>query len=187
MGVGVDAVGGGDVLESVGLELVGFAAEFLEEGIGEELPAAVGESSDAAYGCAVAEEYELLGMGDGQGAEEDGVEQGEDGGVGSDAEGEREQGDGGEAGALEQAADAEANVLKEVVEGGFPAGGPDLVLDGGAAAGFFGGFAPGGFGGEAGALLGGGGGLEVGVELFVEFVVEAGLVEERFEAGDESG
>jgi hypothetical protein len=85
---------------------------------------------------AVAEEDEMLGILDGQRAKQDGVEQGEDGGVGADAEGEGEQGDEGEAGALEEAAEAETDVLEGIVEGGFPAGGPDLVLDGAAAADF---------------------------------------------------
>jgi hypothetical protein len=54
-------------------------------------------------------------------AKQDGVEQGEDGGVGADAEGEREQGYEGEARALGQGAGAEAQVGEEVVEGRFPA------------------------------------------------------------------
>jgi hypothetical protein len=101
----------------------------------------------------LAEGDELLGMLDGKIAEQDLVDEGEDGGVGADAEGEREQGDQGEAGALGERAEAEAGVLEEAVEGGFPAGGPDLMLDGVAAAYFGAGGAAGGFRIHAGALL----------------------------------
>jgi hypothetical protein len=70
--------------------------------------------------------------------------------------------------------------LQEVVEGGFPAGSPDLVLYGAAAANLGAGGAAGRFGAHAGELLVGGGGLLVGFQLFFEFAVYARLLKEGF-------
>ncbi len=53
---------------------------------------------------------------DGQGAEHDGVHQTEDGGVGSRAESERENGDGSEDGAAAHAAEPVTNILPEIKE-----------------------------------------------------------------------
>lgn len=55
---------------------------------------------------------EALGAGPGVGLEEDGVDDGEDGGVGADAQGQRGHGHGGEAGGLEERAEGEAEVRK---------------------------------------------------------------------------
>src|SRR5258707_11499988 len=57
--------------------------------------------------------YELLGVGDGEGAEHDGIEEGVDGGVGSDAEGEGENGDGSEGRAAPHEAEGVADVGHE--------------------------------------------------------------------------
>src|SRR5260370_31597370 len=66
------------------------------------------------FGGEVLEElYELLGVGDGEGAEHDGIEEGVDGGVGSDAEGEGENGDGGEGGAAAHESEGVADVGHE--------------------------------------------------------------------------
>src|SRR5271170_6263710 len=46
--------------------------------------------------------YELAGIGEGQSLQQDGVDDAEDGGVGADAEGEREDSDDGEAGRFAQ-------------------------------------------------------------------------------------
>ena len=70
------------------------------------------------------------------------IDQGVDGGGGADAEGQREQRGGGEAGAAEKRAGGEAEIVEEIAE---PAGEPDVAdflahlgeaeFDGGAAAG----------------------------------------------------
>jgi len=151
VGAELDAAHGGDAGKGLGP-----AFEFAIEGVGEERPALVGQSVGAAHRSAVAEEDKLLRILDGQRAEHDGVEQGEDGGVGADAEGERKQGHEGEAGALGEGAAAEAQVGEEVVEARLPARGPDLVFYGVAAADFDPGEATGGFGVEAGLLFVGG-------------------------------
>src|SRR5580704_3473086 len=71
-----------------------------------------------------AEDEEMLRIGDGDGAEHDAVDDGEDGGVGADAEGEGEYDDGGEERGFADAAEGEAEILDEVVE---PGDGPDLA------------------------------------------------------------
>ncbi len=59
------------------------------------------------------EEAELVGLRHGEAIEEDAFGEGEDDGVGSDAEGERGDGDGGEAGAAAEHADGVAEVWPE--------------------------------------------------------------------------
>ena len=76
------------------------------------------------------EEHELAGVCNGKRSQHDHVEQAEDRGVGADAEGKGEDGDEGEARAGGEHAQAVAQVLREVLEGGLPAGGTDAVLDG---------------------------------------------------------
>ena len=61
----------------------------------------------------VAEQDELLRLLDGKIAEQDCVEKAEDGGVGADAEGEREQGDGGERRTAKQRAQAVGDILQK--------------------------------------------------------------------------
>jgi hypothetical protein len=56
----------------------------------------------------------------GEGTHEDGVDHAEDGGVGANAESEREDGNEGEAAATEKHTQAEANILKDVEHGGPP-------------------------------------------------------------------
>jgi len=51
--------------------------------------------------------HQLAGLGIGQRPEQDGIDHAEDGGVCPDAEREREHGDGGEAGILQQLAEGE--------------------------------------------------------------------------------
>src|SRR5580658_1743097 len=78
------------------------------EGVGKELPALVGQSTHAADPFSLPEEQEPLRLGDGEGAKQNGVEQGEDGGVGADAEGEREQGNQCETWSLDELSEGEA-------------------------------------------------------------------------------
>jgi hypothetical protein len=56
------------------------------------------------------------------------MDEGEDGGVGSDAEGEREDGDDGEAGASQELARAVADVVGDAFGGGLPSGGTDFLF-----------------------------------------------------------
>ena len=60
---------------------------------------------------------QTIGIVDGEGAEANGVDQSEDGSVGADAQGEGENGDHGEAGRLDQNAQAVPNVLNQVSHG----------------------------------------------------------------------
>src|SRR5258708_12148380 len=99
------------------------------------------------------EEAELVGLRHGEAIEEDAFGEGEDDGVGSDAEGERGHGDCGEAGAAAKHANGVAEVLPEVFGSGLPCGGTDFFfygfdaahLDAGAALGFVGAEAPAAF------------------------------------------
>jgi hypothetical protein len=61
------------------------------------------------------EETELVGLGHGEAVEEDTFGEGEDDGVGPDAQGERGDGDGGEAGAATEHANGVAEVGAELV------------------------------------------------------------------------
>ena len=78
-----------------GGELGGVLLHALIEGIGEEAPVVLGAAFDAAV-VAYADAVEASGVGDGQGLEHDGVDEGEDGGGGADAEGQGEHGGEGE-------------------------------------------------------------------------------------------
>ena len=60
---------------------------------------------------------ELFGIADGKVTEEEGVDEGEDSSVGADAEGERENGDGGEGGRFGQGAESVAEGLKKIGDG----------------------------------------------------------------------
>jgi hypothetical protein len=120
---------------------------------------------------------ELLGLGDGEGAEEDGVDEAEGGGAGADGEGEGEDGGGGGDFAFEEDAEAEGGVGAEGVEPGEEAdvAGGFAEEEGGAegAAGFVG----------VAALVDGF--VEVGLEFVVDVAVEALGVEGVAEAGEE--
>jgi len=63
------------------------------------------------------ENYEVLRIAHGQRAQHDGVDQAEDCGIGSDAEGERNDCEGGKAGTLAQHAQAVADILKQTLHG----------------------------------------------------------------------
>jgi hypothetical protein len=83
--------------------------EFAEHGIGERnfgVRASGGELD------------ELFGVLDGEVAEEEGVDEGEDGGVGADAESEREDGDGSEGGGFGEGAEGVAEGWEKGGDGG---------------------------------------------------------------------
>ena len=130
-GVGADADHGGkageggDSLEE-GLLLL----ELLVEVVGEEVHGAAGDTGDAAAAELLAEGDEVLRVGDGKRLQHEVVDEGEDGGVGADAEGQREDGDGGEAGTFGHHAETVADVVPDAFGGGLPGGGADFVLDG---------------------------------------------------------
>ena len=109
----------------------------------------------------------------------------EDDGVGSDAEGERADGYGGEAGAAAEHADGVAEVVAELVEEAQAEGGADVFamlvdgaeLDAGAAQGLG--------RSEAGALEVGGAAFDVELELVGDLGLALRAVEKR--GGDRSG
>jgi hypothetical protein len=84
------------------------ASEFAKHGIRER---------NFGVGASGSELDELLGMLDGKIAEEESIDQGEDGGVGTDAESERKNGDGGEPGVLGQDAEGVAQRLQQSCDG----------------------------------------------------------------------
>ena len=59
------------------------------------------------------DDHELLGVGIRERPKQDGVDDREDGGVGADAEGERYDGDGSEAGVFEEHAGAVTEVMQQ--------------------------------------------------------------------------
>ena len=67
-------------------------------------------------------DHQLILLGEGQRPKEHAVNDAEDGGVGADAESESEDGDDGEAGAFDEEAEGEADVLEQS-EHGFSRGG----------------------------------------------------------------
>ncbi len=82
-------------------------------------PVEHGREADVArepLGVAIADGHEPLGIRIRQRAQEDGVDHGEDGGVGADAERQRDQRRGGEAGRAPQHAEAVAQVLPQHLE-----------------------------------------------------------------------
>ena len=78
-------------------ELGCLGLEAQEEGVGEHAPGVLGTAFDAAI-VAFADAVEAGGVGNREGAEHYGVDEGEDGGGAADAEGEGENGGGGEDG-----------------------------------------------------------------------------------------
>jgi hypothetical protein len=138
------------------------------------------------------EEAELVGLGDGEAIEENTLGEGEDDGVGSDAESERGDGNGGEAGAAAQhargiaevgaklvyetkAKETEAERAADVLFVGFDG----TELDVGAAEGFG--------GGETGALKVIGAQLDVGAEFGFDAGLDRVATEKRVEIGAKLG
>jgi hypothetical protein len=112
---------------------------------------------------------------------------GKDGGVGADAEGESQDGDGSEGGGFLEKAEGEAGVLKkgfEEREGLFVAHGFLGLFE---AAEFEEGVAAGGFGGHTSGEVVVNVELKVGGQLGVEFAVDLGFAEEILDASEEGG
>src|SRR6185437_1592597 len=61
------------------------------------------------------QQHELIGIRIGKGSQKHGIHDAENGGVGADAESEREHGDGGEAGGFAEHAQGVAEVLRQIV------------------------------------------------------------------------
>jgi hypothetical protein len=76
----------------------------------------------------VAEAIELLRITHGQLLQHHGVDEGEDGGVGADAEGEREDNDETEGGRFAKRAKGKADVASEVFDERFPSGGANFFF-----------------------------------------------------------
>ena len=90
-------------------------AEFQVLGVGEGVTAVAALRAEAA--AFQAELHEFARVFDGQHAQQDLVHQGEHGGVGADAEGQGEDGDGGEDRGFDQSADGETEFLHEHLYG----------------------------------------------------------------------
>ena len=146
----------------------GLLLEFAADGVRHQV-----KGADAAGDEVVAvpiHENQALGLADGQRVKDHLVDQRVDGGGGADAEGEREQRGGGEAGAAEERSGGEAEIVEEIAE---PASEPDISdflahlgeaeLDGDAAAGL--------------GLRDAGGGevSDAAIEMILELAVEAAL------------
>jgi hypothetical protein len=133
------------------------------------------------------EEAELVGLGDGEAIEEDTFGEGEDDGVGSDAKGERGDGDGGEARAAAEHANGVAKVGAKLIEEAEAERAADVLfvgldgseLDAGAAGGFG--------GGEAGALEIFRAELDVGAEFGFDVGLDRVAAEEGVEIGAKLG
>jgi hypothetical protein len=133
------------------------------------------------------EEAKLVGLRHGEAVEQDTFGEGEDDGVGSDAEGERGYGDGGKAGAAAKHANGVAEVGAKLVEETEAERGADVLfvgldmaeLDAGAAEGF----------GkrEAGALEVFGAELDVGANFCVDVGLDGGAAEKGVEVGAKLG
>jgi hypothetical protein len=85
----------------------------VRKGSGRELEVGVGVVGQSVAGVHLGE---FRGFIDRERMEENGVDDGENGGVGADAEAEREDGDGGEAGAFEEVAESAANILTKILK-----------------------------------------------------------------------
>jgi len=131
------------------------------------------------------EEAKLVGLGHGQAIEEDTFGEGEDDGIGSDAEGKRGDGDGGEAGAAAEHANGVAEVGAKLVEETEAEGGADVLfvgldmaeLDAGTTERFG--------GSKAGALKVFGAELDVGAEFGFDVGLDGVAAEERVKVGAE--
>ncbi len=104
------------VEDSVGEDAAGFSA------VGADPRVAVHAVHDviglraAVLGAVPVQQGQRIGIGDRQGAQQDRIHEAVDGGVGADAEGEREDGEGGEGAVMEHGAEAVAQVLRELFE-----------------------------------------------------------------------
>src|ERR1035438_9476798 len=98
----------GDPLKRAGIRL-----QLTGEIPGKEAVGAKIDAAGNACSIVVSERYQLLRIANGKVAEHDLVDEREDRSVSADAEGEREECNGGEAGTLGQHAEADARVLKD--------------------------------------------------------------------------
>jgi hypothetical protein len=133
------------------------------------------------------EEAKLVGLRHGEAVEEDAFGEGEDDGVGSDAEGERGDSDGGEAGAATQHADCVAKVGAEFVEETEAEGGPDVHPVSFHVAKFDTGAAESLGGRETGTLQVFGAQLDVGAEFGVDIGLDRVAAEKGVEVGAKLG
>jgi hypothetical protein len=133
------------------------------------------------------EEAKLAGLRHSEAVEQDAFGEGEDDGVGSDAEGERGDSDGSEAGAAAEHANGVAEVGAKLVEETEAEGGADVLfvgldgaeLDAGAAEGFG--------GGETGALEVLGAQLDVGADFGFDVGLDGVATEQEVEIGAKLG
>ena len=122
---------------------------------------------------------------EGQRAQKDGVDEGEDGGVGSDAEGERENGGDGEAGGFAELPEAEADVAADLFEHWDTSLGAITFFDLGDTAEAAQGCGAGLSWGHAVPAIVCDGELDVCTEFFVEVGVETVATEERGDAAED--
>ena len=186
LGVAVDGdVGATDVFEGEDvLEDAIVFSELLVDGIserveadssaGQVIPVSPGGVDGDVVVTDEGEEAELLGMGDAEALVEHLVGDGEDGGVGSDGEGKRANGDGGETGALAEDSRGVAQVAPEVVCPAKAERGAHAVFVGGDGAEFEAGLTLCFFGGEAAADEVGGAGVDVELDFVVHVSLRGG-------------
>ncbi len=151
------------------------------------MPRAVDGVDDEVTFAAEGEVAELVGMGDAEFFEEHFVGGGEDGGVGSDGEGEGGDGDDGEAGRFSEDAGGVAEVGEEFVPPAEAEGVAHAVFVGVEGAEFQACLAAGLFGGEAGVDEVGGAGVEVEGDFVVHVGFEARAAGDGAEPGGEAG
>jgi hypothetical protein len=173
---------GGDLLRGVSMDSDGGEGSGRTANVGDigKRDAEIGKVEEGAPSVDV---DEFVGTREWERAEEDGVDDGKDGGVGADTEGESEDGNSGEGGGFSEEAEGEAGVVEErfyererllVVDellGLFEA----AEFEEGLAAGFFGGHAFGEVAVDVELEVGG----EFGVEVAVGFCEEIFQAEER--------
>src|SRR5258708_22299669 len=105
------AGGSGEAAEHIGEDFV-VLAEIPEHGMGDGVAAPVAAIVATLHG----EQDELLGILDGEEAQQDLVEEGENGGVGADAESQGQDGHGGKAGSAREHAEGVLQVAQDGVE-----------------------------------------------------------------------
>ena len=130
---------------------------------------------------------ELLGSGHRQGAQQQAVDDAEDRGVGADREGQRQDGDGGEARRASEGAHGVARIVPEIVETRFPAGGAHVILDGCGASELDSRGARRGVAAQAGLHVPLDRRIEIGAEFLVQVVLDAIAVEERADPANARG
>jgi hypothetical protein len=133
------------------------------------------------------EETELVWLGDGQAIEEDPFGEGEDDGVGTDAECERGDSYGGEAGAAAEHTDGVTEIGAKLVEETEAEGGADVLFVGFDVAELYAGAAKSFGRGEAGALQVFGAELDVGAEFGFDAGLDGVAAEEGVEIGAKFG